>query len=329
MIENLQKIIEQYGYKLINSYRGRGAYICETNKGIKLLKEMETTIHRTWFEYYVKKHLIENGYTNVDQFILHNKKPYFEKDDKKYIFKNWCNGHECDLFNEMEILMAVENLARLHKVLQNVEFYDNEVIYSNLGDLPSILKRHANELKKVRKFIRNQSHWSDFDILFLKNYNYYYKKASDSLSGFEETNYYGLVKKAKQKQKVCHGEYTQHNVIITKEGLMTINFEKSCMDLQIMDFYQFIRKVMEKNNWNYNLGMKMIDTYNKKFTLERESLKVLYYSLLYPEKFWKISNYYFNTRKAWNPKRSLEKMEKLIGQQNSKDQFLNYLKNKI
>lgn len=329
MIENIHKILDQYGLKLINSFRGRGAYICETNGGTKLLKEMESTVNRTWFEYYVKKHLIENDYTRVDQFNLIDKKPYLESNDKKYILKDWCNGRECNLFDEADILEAVKNLALLHKTLQFVSFPEHSVVYSNLGDMPLNLKRHATELKKVRKYIRNLSHWSEFDIMFLKNYSYYYDKASESIEGFEQSDYYGLVKESKSKRRICHGEYTQHNVLVSTKGIVTVNFEKSCFDLQILDFYHFIRKVMEKNNWSDKLGMKMIQTYDHYYTLDQKNLKILYYTLLYPEKFWKISNYYFNTRKAWKPKRSIEKLEIIINQQKRKDVFMNALKTQI
>ncbi|TCT13946.1 CotS family spore coat protein [Natranaerovirga pectinivora] len=325
MIENINKIVENYGFKVKNYYRGRGAHICETNKGVKLLKEMETTVNRTWFEFYVKKHLIEKGFTDVDQFNLVEDKPFYELNDKKYILKDWCTGRECNLYDEKETIQAVENLAKIHKGLQNVSFPEHSVVYSNLGDLTYNLKRHTNELKKVRKYIRNKSHWSEFDILFLKNYSYYYSKAKESINGFEVSDYNSLVKDAQSKGQVCHGQYTQHNVLLTNSSTMTVNFEKSCLDLQIMDLYHFIRKVMEKNNWNANYGMKMIEAYNKVNSLDQDGLEILYFTLLYPEKFWKIANYYFNTRKAWEPKLSLEKLQKIITQKETKHEFLSML----
>ena len=48
----------------------------------------------------------------------------------------------------------------------------------------------------------------------------------------------------------------------------------------------------------------------------------LYYRLAYPEKFWKIVNFYYNTGKAWIPGRNMEKIEKLFAQEREKQLFL-------
>lgn len=329
MIENLEKIIEKFNLKLISSYRGRGAYICETNKGVKLLKVLETTVNRMWFEYYIKQHLIENGFLSVDQFITIDNIPFLEENDKKYVLKNWCNGRECNLFDEDEIFAAIENLAKLHKVLRYIKFPEIINKYNNLGGLPTNFKRHSKELKKVRKYIRNQSRWTEFDILFLKNYNYYYEKSKKSINGIDKSNYYNLVKKAKEQNHVCHGQYTQHNILLTNDDMITVNFERSCLDVQMLDLYHFIRKVMEKNDWNCILGIHIIEKYNQYNTIGKDDLNLLYYLLMYPEKFWKISNYFFNTRKAWKPKRSLSKLEKIIEQKQNKEDFLKSLKIEI
>ena len=51
----------------------------------------------------------------------------------------------------------------------------------------------------------------------------------------------------------------------------------------------------------------------------------LYYRLAYPEKFWKIVNFYYNTGKAWIPGRNMEKIEKLFAQEREKQLFLEYI----
>ena len=48
----------------------------------------------------------------------------------------------------------------------------------------------------------------------------------------------------------------------------------------------------------------------------------LYYRFAYPEKFWKIVNFYYNSGKAWIPGRNMEKLEKLLMQEKEKKDFL-------
>jgi hypothetical protein len=47
--------------------------------------------------------------------------------------------------------------------------------------------------------------------------------------------------------------------------------------------------------------------------------------LLFPEKFWKIANHYYNTHKAWISGRDIEKLDKVIAQEENRIKFLENL----
>ena len=48
----------------------------------------------------------------------------------------------------------------------------------------------------------------------------------------------------------------------------------------------------------------------------------MYYRLAYPEKFWKIVNFYYNSRKVWIPERNREKLQLVVEQEKEKQAFL-------
>ena len=48
----------------------------------------------------------------------------------------------------------------------------------------------------------------------------------------------------------------------------------------------------------------------------------LYYRLSYPEKFWKIVNFYYNSPKVWIPGKNMEKLKKIWIQEEEKQTFL-------
>ena len=52
---------------------------------------------------------------------------------------------------------------------------------------------------------------------------------------------------------------------------------------------------------------------------EREYVRL---RLSYPEKFCKITNHYYNSRKSWIPDRTKEKLDILIRQEKKKEDFL-------
>jgi len=109
-------------------------------------------------------------------------------------------------------------------------------------------------------------------------------------------------------------------------NMATTNFDKAYVGIQIMDLYHFMRKVMEKNDWDLDTGSMILDTYNNILPVDKEEQKLLYVLLLYPEKFWKITNFYYNGKKSWVPQRNIQKLIGIQEQTERKKQFLNCLK---
>ena len=101
-----------------------------------------------------------------------------------------------------------------------------------------------------------------------------------------------------------------------------INFEKFALDSPTRDLSLFFRKIMEKNNWSGVWGQRMLRSYEKQRPLSAEERLDLYYRLSYPEKFWKIINFYYNSSKVWIPAKNLEKLEKLLKQEEEKNRYL-------
>ena len=117
---------------------------------------------------------------------------------------------------------------------------------------------------------------------------------------------------------LCHGDFQHHNVLLGEKGIHFINFEKYILDSPMRDLGLFFRKMMEKNNWSKELGMFILESYQKQKCISEEEKYQLYYRLSYPEKFWKIVNFYYNSPKAWIPAINMEKLDKIIKQEEEK-----------
>ena len=79
---------------------------------------------------------------------------------------------------------------------------------------------------------------------------------------------------------------------------------------------------MEKNNYNFNMAVKIIEEYDRILPLTGEDYRYIYILYSYPEKFWKVSNRYMNSRKCWISPANLEKLSKLITDEQEKQKFL-------
>ena len=124
-----------------------------------------------------------------------------------------------------------------------------------------------------------------------------------------------------EEGQICHGEYIHHNLLVAGGHMTVINFEKFSVNVQMNDLYLFMRKVLEKQNYDARLGRKMLKTYSEVRPLREEEREYLGIRLLYPEKFWKLANYYYNTNKAWIPGKHMEKLEKFLAQREKRVSF--------
>ena len=121
---------------------------------------------------------------------------------------------------------------------------------------------------------------------------------------------------------LCHGDFQHHNALVYDERVYIINFEKYVVDHPMRDFSLFFRKVMEKNNWKEEIGQLMLQSYQRQKPLSEEDRIQLYCRLSYPEKFRKIVNFYYGSSKVWIPDKNMEKLDKILKQEEEKTNFL-------
>ena len=64
----------------------------------------------------------------------------------------------------------------------------------------------------------------------------------------------------------------------------------------------------------YFLARRMLEQYDKIRPISSEEWENLQIRFTYPEKYWKLANYYFSHNKAWISGKNTEKLEKVIAQ---------------
>ena len=318
-------LFENYEIEVKRTWKGRGAILCESDKGLLILKEYHGPMNKIYFQDTLLKHIKESGCLLVES-ILKTKEDeliVYDQDRIPYIVKSYFEGKECNNREVEECRNAVRVLAKLHNYsdLSNWE----ELVSQPVFRIEKEYEKHNKELKKVRRFLREKSQKTAFEIYLMEHYDYFFDIA---LQVTGEMHYYIYDGKSKKQEEfpefsiVCHGDYQYHNIIQTTDGMALINFEKCVRDNPVRDLYLFMRKLLEKNNWSLTLGDTLLCAYNEEKTLSENDYMQLYYRFAYPEKFWKIVNFYYNSGKAWIPGRNMEKLEKLLAQEKLKQEFL-------
>ena len=323
MIDSYLEVLKQYEGEAISVRRGRGAWICEYPDGLRLLKEYRGTQKRLEFESAVQEELLQMAVCRVDSYVKNREDGLMTAglDGVKYVLKNWFSERECSLRDRKEILFCIRQIAALHKTLQKILWREEWSLGSTvLPALSEEMARHNREMKRVRNFIRTKRKKTEFELRVMQNFDEYYHQALHAEKGLEPLDH----DQAGNRLFLCHGDLDQHHILLLPESQTAAftGFSQMHLGRQMSDLYRFMRKVMEKHGWDEFLGYAMLEAYNAVLPMTEDDRNYLYFLFLYPEKYWKQLNYYYNANKAWIPEKNVEKLKTLEAQQGSRNRFL-------
>ena len=327
MEEKIEDVVKQYPVQLIGKRRIRGAILLETKEGLFTLVRYKESVRRLAFQEQIKQTLTDQGYPYVDKVMMNREQELVTKDNlgNGWLLKRWYTGRECNLRDEEEICKATRHLATLHQKMicpenSTDEWCDEEI--TSEKDLQILLERHTREMKRVYNYIRSKKKKNEMEICILNLFQRFYDQAGFANVYISEIDYHSLLSECIHKRKVYHGSYNYHNILFQERQIVTTNFDKADVGIQIVDFYDFLRKILEKNSWNIRQGLKLMEQYQTVRPLEKREAKLLYILLLFPEKFWKQINFYYNGKKSWMSVKNYDKLLKIANQEESRRNFL-------
>ena len=316
MEDKQEKVLSLYDLKVKNSYRTRGAFVLETGRGLMLLREHTYIGNHFLFENRIKDVLSDAGMDMTDRVVKTAEGEDYAKLEtgETFVMTHWFYGEECNLKDENCVFCAAENLGKMHRILKNFPAGEE---YMEESETEKLI-RHSREMKRVYSYMRNKKQKNEFEIFAMDCFSQFYENGIEA----EEM----LAKIETDSGKVCHGDYNNHNVLFTSKGIATTCFDKACRGEPLMDLYYFLRKAMEKNNWEASIGEAVLKGYEKQINLSERGNRFLYVMLRYPEKYWKLLNQYYNRKKSWLSARNMEKLIGVKEQTARKEKFLQTLK---
>ncbi len=149
-----------------------------------------------------------------------------------------------------------------------------------------------------------------------------YEKACAITAAMEQSGCMQIYEKNVAENRMMHGDYNYHNILILPGDTAITNFEHMRIGIQVQDLYYFLRKSDGKYRWKQKLGVGIMRAYERQRRLEPGEWEYLALQLAYPEKFWKTASSYCRSNKAWLPEKSVEKLELAVNQEEEKTNFL-------
>ena len=388
MNDRAVSLLDQYEIEVAGTRKGRGAILCDTDRGTLIFKEYAGSPQHLRVQDRLLRTIAKKELVEAEQLIPTKEGEFFVKDHDgiSYILKTYREGRECNIREPEECLAAIRQLAKLHLSTQEGLIsgpgeerrkttdgthgdQDTDLLETKAGEsfqgvegtlekskkpskegwgnaeadqedpastentvrkeeqeaeLPPAnvmaeYEKRNRELRRIRKFLlgRGQKTW--FEISLLGCFDQFYDQAREAQEGWKA---YQNAAQREDRLAYCHGDYQYHNILLDQKTWYLINFERCIKDDPVRDLHLLLRKLLEKSGWSAQLGEKLLREYERIRPLSAISRIDLYYRLSYPEKFWKIANFYYNSGKAWITRKNLEKLEKLLSQETEKKAFL-------
>lgn len=342
MNEKSIDVLQQYDLDIIRTVRVRGAILCETRQGTRLLQEYRGAENRLLQVQKVLQELENVSGLALDHIICNREEKAISLDEEgtPYIVKEWNSGRECNLMNESEVLQGVRLLGQLHLGFRRID----GSFFKEADDICVEYGRHTAELKRARNYVKKVRHKSDFEVELIHSFDCFYEQAEEAVRLLENRRRRPVsmpvtapCKRGAEApaagtegngelQYLCHGEYSQHHILYDGEFAMVTDFMGMERNIQVSDLYYFMRKTLEKQGFQGNMGERMLEVYDQILPLTGEDRRYLYVRFLFPEKYWKQVNHYFNSNKAWIPGKNTEKIRMLERQEPERKKFLEMLK---
>lgn len=311
MEDKLSDLLAQYDLTVYRAGRVKGAWMLETDRGLKSLGSCGYSEGKVTFEQKVKQFAADRGFETVDLFVPNREQKFLVQGpyNECFIMRNWFRGEECNVKSREQVIKTAEALAKLHNCLQGVVLTDEEKCFCLQPKLPELFERRNKELRRVRTYIRSKKQKSEFEQKFLAQFDKHFLWAEEATKLLNKEQYERYYRNKTETGCMLHGNFTHHSVLFTEmDKIAVTDFDKAVLGIQIQDFYQLFRKIMEKWEWEVSLGDSMIDAYQKIRPIPAGELEILKWMLLYPEKFWKVANQYYNNRKSWIPEKNMQKL---------------------
>lgn len=323
MEDRREELLSQYHLSVESVKKVRGMYVVMTDQGLKLLASCNRSENKVAKEARLLDGLKDRTDIRLDTYVLSSEGNYLVSDcmGNRYLMRDWYRGEECSLQNMEHIRRASRTLSMLHKAME-----DTAQVFPDDGweenNVIRIYEKHTREMKRLHSYILGKKQKNDFEMTWMSVFPSFYEEAQNALERLKESAYPALWQKEKERRCFQHNNYTYHNILMLRDGEAVTEFQKAKPGLQLWDLYMFLRKALEKNEWDIRLADEIIKNYDAFGGLTKEQINLLEIFLSYPEKFWKLSNYYYNSRKNWVSLRTREKLEQIRSQQTAKMRFL-------
>lgn len=298
MEDMYEKILwEGYGLHFRGGTRTRTGLICRTDMGLRELKKPRGHRESLRFAFDVKEQLRKNGFTNISRFYTAlNGEPFYEREGVLYLLEEPMPPETLAEDGTAAFVRGAETLGRMHAAAKGLS---SAAAQWKRDRLPCLYAKRRGEMAKMKRRNDRRGSYDPIDLLLLKYYEQYMAQAEEAEALLQEGGYGEAVKRAEKEGAFCHNAYKGESLHLTAKGEILVGgFDRCGCELPLADLAAYLRRYLKKTDGCGDGVKRMLDVYGKSCPLSEKDLILLQGMLVYPEKFLRLVNEYYNKRRA-------------------------------
>ena len=155
----------------------------------------------------------------------------------------------------------------------------------------------AHEIGLVKAL--NEGNYDAIDLLLIEHYDRFMEQTKEAEALLREGDYPAAVDEAEAQGAFCHNAYKGEALRQNERGQVFVgSFDKCTCELPLADLAYYLRRYYKKAAGTAAGVAKMLERYDRSCPLSKGDLTILQGMLVYPEKFLRLVNEYYNRRRA-------------------------------
>lgn len=293
-----EKILwDGFGLRYRGGSRTRAGLVCRTDAGLRELKKPRGNAENLRLAYDVKIRLRQNGFPAVSQlYPSQDGEPFYKKDGILYTLEDPMPPTSLAEETPEDFVKGAEALGRLHAAAKGLQ---SEHIRWEKNRLPALYARRKGELAKIKRRIDHKTGYDPIDLLILSHYKPCMEQTAAAEALLERGGYNALAEKTEHEGGFCHNAYKGENLRQEESGgIFVAGFDRCISEIPLADLSAYLRRYMKKTDGSGSGAEKMLAAYSKSCPLSSTDITLLEGMNLYPEKFLRLVNQYYNRRRA-------------------------------
>ncbi len=284
-----------------------------TEEGVYALKNSRLEEKRLFFIANALLALRRNGFRKFAHPIgVAPGRPFLRWQNGRFCLSEWVEGEGCDFNTPRHLAAAAKTLGEFHLYSRNVASLAGSGGRISYFTWPEKLASRGGDLEDFARIARSKKRPNAFEKIYLQTYGGFVEKARAARRLLLLSDYQRLAGEAAAVRGFIHYDVAARNFIIQGENAYLIDFDYCAMDLPAVDLMRLIKRALKDGYAAEEKLKAILSGYQMKRRLTRGECQVVYALLLFPQKFWRLSQRYFCQEHTWPEETFCRKMESAV-----------------